>query len=156
MAEDKIPQLLNVIQPISTEPISPEQIYSLIGEDGIARLSATFYGQIPNDTILASMYPEDELSESEVRLREFLVFRFGGPLRYIEQRGHPRLRMRHAPFPIDQRARDRWVMLMDRALTEIALPDNVTNALRTFFAEVATFLINREMPSAQADSVTKD
>ena len=148
MAEDKTPQPLNVLQPLSTEPVSPDQIYSLIGEDGIARLIAAFYRQIPDDDLLAPMYPKDELSESEVRLREFLVFRFGGPLRYIERRGHPRLRMRHAPFPIDQRARDRWVMLMDRALTQAALPDNVTEALRAFFAEVATFLINRETPSA--------
>jgi hemoglobin len=123
----------------------------LIGEDGIARLIAAFYRQIPHDDILAPLYPKDELSESEERLREFLVFRFGGPLRYIEQRGHPRLRMRHAPFPIDQRARDRWVMLMDRALTQVALPNPVTDALRTFFAEVATFLINRAAPSAKDD-----
>jgi hemoglobin len=126
----------------------------LIGEDGIARLIAAFYRQIPHDDILAPMYPKDELSESEERLREFLVFRFGGPLRYIEQRGHPRLRMRHAPFPIDQHARDRWVMLMDRALTQVALPNHVTDALRTFFAEVATFLINRAAPSAK-DGVTE-
>jgi hemoglobin len=151
MAEDNTPQLLNVVQPLSTEPVSPEQIYSLIGEDGIARLIAAFYRQIPNDDILAPMYPKDELSESEARLREFLVFRFGGPLRYIEQRGHPRLRMRHASFPIDQRARDRWVMLMDRALTQVALPHPVTDALRTFFAEVATFLINRAAPSEKDD-----
>ncbi|MDH3602270.1 MAG: globin [Candidatus Tectomicrobia bacterium] len=155
MAEDKTPQLLNMLQPLSTEPVSPEQIYSLIGEDGIARLIAAFYRQIPNDNLLAPMYPKDELSESEARLREFLVFRFGGPLRYIEQRGHPQLRMRHAPFPIDQCARDRWVMLMDRALAQVALPGNVTDALRTFFAEVATFLINRTAPSAKS-GVTED
>jgi hemoglobin len=155
MAEDKTPQLLNVLQPLSAAPLSPEQIYSLIGEDGIARLIAAFYRQIPNDDILAPMYPKDELSESEVRLREFLIFRFGGPLRYIEQRGHPQLRMRHALFPIDQRARDRWVTLMDRALTQVAFPDNVTDALCTFFAEVATFLINREAPPAKGD-ITED
>jgi hemoglobin len=154
MAEDNTPQLLNVLQPLSTEPVSPEHIYSLIGEDGIARLIAAFYRQIPDDDILAPMYPKDELSESEARLREFLVFRFGGPLRYIEQRGHPRLRMRHASFPIDQRARDRWVMLMNRALTQVALPNPVTDALRTFFAEVATFLINRAAP-AETDDVTE-
>jgi hemoglobin len=154
MAEDNTPPLLNVLQSRSTEPLSPEQIYSLIGEDGIARLIAAFYRQIPNDDILAPMYPKDGLSESEERLREFLIFRFGGPLHYIEQRGHPRLRMRHASFPIDQRARDRWVMLMERALTQVALPNQVTDALRTFFAEVATFLINRATAAAQ-DGVTE-
>ena len=57
---------------------------------------------------------------AEQRLRDFLIYRFGGPPLYIEQRGHPRLRMRHAPFPIGQGARDRWLQLMDRALDEAA------------------------------------
>lgn len=62
---------------------------------------------------------------------------------YIEQRGHPRLRMRHGPFAVDTDARNRWVALMDRALDETALPDDVTALLRTFFHDTATFLINR-------------
>jgi hypothetical protein len=74
---------------------------------------------------------------------DFLIFRFGGPPRYIEQRGHPRLRLRHAPFHIDQRARDRWVALMEQALEQAAFPPPVTATLRQFFQEVATFLINR-------------
>jgi hemoglobin len=89
------------------------------------------------------MYPNDDLAGAEQRLRDFLIGRFGGPQRYIEQRGHPRLRMRHVPFAIDTAARNRWVMLMDRALDEARLPDDVTALLREFFHGVATFMINR-------------
>jgi hypothetical protein len=81
---------------------------------------------------------------AEQRLRDFLVGRFGGPLRYIEQRGHPRLRMRHAPFPIDQSARDRWMQLMSNALDRSGFPEDVTDLLRTFLGNTATFMINRE------------
>ena len=143
MEADNTPQPFNLLQPLTTDPIAPEQLYHHIGEAGITRVVAAFYRQVPDDDILAPMYPEDELAASEVRLRDFLIFRFGGPQRYIEQRGHPRLRMRHARFVIDQRARDRWVALMHHAVTQENFPDNVTTALQTFFDEVATFLINR-------------
>ena len=63
-----------------------------------------------------------DLAGAEERLRGFLIFRFGGPPRYIEERGHPRLRMRHAPFAIGQAARNRWVQLMNNAFAEAALP----------------------------------
>jgi hemoglobin len=146
MAEEHVPQPLFVMQPASTAKVSPEQLYDIIGEHGITRLIAAFYQQVPGDDILAPMYPAEDLQASEVRLRDFLVFRFGGPQRYLEQRGHPRLRMRHASFPIDQRARDRWVALMDKALRQMSFPPHATTALRAFFEEVATFLINRQMP----------
>ena len=122
-------------------------IYVAIGEAGIARLTRAFYQQVATDDLLAPMYPKDDLQGSEQRLRDFLVYRFGGPQRYIETRGHPRLRMRHAPFPIDQEARDRWLSLMDNALQAAALPADVTALLQDFFRHVATFLINRD-PSA--------
>ena len=94
------------------------EIYAQIGEEGFQRLVAAFYAQVPADDILGAMYPADDLAGAEERLKDFLVGRFGGPPRYIEQRGHPRLRMRHMPFKLDQRARDRWIQLMDRALDE--------------------------------------
>ena len=119
------------------------EIYGQIGEEGFARLVAAFYKQVPGDDILGPMYPADDLHGAEERLRDFLVGRFGGPPRYIEQRGHPRLRMRHMPFAIDSAARNQWVMLMDRALDESKLPDEVTALLREFFHGVATFMINR-------------
>jgi len=119
------------------------EVYPVIGSEGFERLVAAFYRQVPDDDVLGPMYPAGDLTGAEQRLRDFLIYRFGGPLSYIEQRGHPRLRIRHAPFPIGQRARDRWVQLMNRALDEAALPDQVQELLRAFFAAMATFLMNR-------------
>ncbi len=118
-------------------------VYAAIGEEGFARLAAAFYRKIPQDEILGPMYPADDLQGAEERLRDFLVGRFGGPPRYIEQRGHPRLRMRHMPFPVDQAARDRWVHLMTNAAHEAQLPPDATALLLEFFGAMATFLINR-------------
>lgn len=120
-----------------------QDVFSLIGEDGFRRLVAAFYRQVPQDALLGAMYPASDLAGAEERLREFLIYRFGGPPRYIEQRGHPRLRMRHAPFAIGQAARDRWIQLMNNALAEAALPTEVDALLREFFDGTATFMINR-------------
>ena len=120
-----------------------QEIYPLIGEDGFQRLVAAFYRQVPQDDILGPMYPAHDLAGAEERLREFLIFRFGGPQRYLETRGHPRLRMRHGPFAIDQNGRDRWIELMNKALAETALPAAAEETLRAFFDSVATFMINR-------------
>jgi len=122
--------------------LSDGDVYGRIGEDGFARLVAAFYAQVPGDDVLGPMYPKDDLPGAELRLREFLVGRFGGPPRYEESRGHPRLRMRHHPFRLDQRARDRWVALMDRALDQAALPADAELVLREFFHQTATFLMN--------------
>jgi hemoglobin len=118
-------------------------IYSQIGEEGFARLVGAFYKQIPGDSVLGPMYAGRDLGEAEQRLRDFLIFRFGGPSRYLDQRGHPRLRMRHNPFSIDQKARDRWIELMDAAFREAVLPAEAERVLRTFFDSTATFMINR-------------
>ena len=118
-------------------------LYSVIGEEGFARLVAAFYRQVPADDILGPMYPADDLPGAEQRLRDFLIGRFGGPQRYIEQRGHPRLRMRHARFYIDQAARDRWMALMGNAFVEAALPGEAEQFLREFLSQIATFMINQ-------------
>lgn len=118
-------------------------VFDRIGKSGFGSFVAAFYRRIPTDPILGPLYPEDDLDGAEQRLRDFLLFRFGGPARYIEERGHPRLGMRHAPFPVTQAARDRWVELMDAALDEASLPPEVQGELREFFSEAATFLINR-------------
>jgi hemoglobin len=123
--------------------VDDQDIYSLIGEDGFHRLIAAFYRQVPQDDILGPMYPAHDLAGAEERLRNFLIYRFGGPQRYIEQRGHPRLRMRHMPFEIGKAARDRWVQLMNNALKEAALPAAAESMLREFFEGVATFMINQ-------------
>ena len=118
-------------------------VYAAIGEEGFTRLVRGFYRQVPDDAVLGPMYPKDDLAGAEQRLRDFLVGRFGGPPRYVEQRGHPRLRMRHMPFAIDGEARNRWVALMDRALDAAELPEDASVVLREFFHSTATFLRNR-------------
>ena len=123
--------------------MNESDVYAAIGEDGFSRLVGAFYAQVPTDDILGPMYQQHDLTGAEQRLRDFLVFRFGGPTRYIEGRGHPRLRMRHATFPVDRAARDRWVSLMDRALDRAGLPAEAEAVLRGFFHETADFLINR-------------
>ena len=124
--------------------MNEEHIYAAIGEDGFARLVRAFYARVPDDDVLGPMYPADDLTGAEERLRDFLIGRFGGPPRYIEQRGHPRLRMRHAPFAIDEAARDRWVLLLDRALDEARLPDEAASLLREFLPALATFMLHRQ------------
>jgi hemoglobin len=119
------------------------QIYDTIGEEGFERLVALFYRQVPSDDILGPMYPEGDFAAAEQRLRDFLVGRFGGPQRYIEQRGHPRLRMRHMPFAVNPAARQRWMQLMMNALDEAKLPSDVDAFLREFFEGVSAMLVNR-------------
>lgn len=119
------------------------EIYAAIGEDGFRRLVAAFYRQVPSDPILGPMYPPHDLAGAEERLRDFLVGRFGGPPRYMEQRGHPRLRMRHMPFAVTPAARDRWLQMMNHALDEAAFPPEVDAFLREFFVAVANMLMNQ-------------
>ncbi len=118
-------------------------IYGIIGEEGFTRLVAALYRQVPLDDILSRMYPADDLAGAEQRLRDFLIYRFGGPQRYIEERGHPRLRARHIPFRVDQTARDRWMHLMSNAFADAALPVDVEQLLRAFFEHMSTFMINQ-------------
>lgn len=119
------------------------EVYSQIGEEGFQRLIAAFYRQVPVDDLLSAMYPVDDLPGAEQRLRDYLIYRFGGPERYIGQRGHPRLRARHLPFAIHQAARDRWIQLMNNALHEAALPAEAEQILQAFFDHMSTFMINQ-------------
>ena len=123
--------------------LTDTKVYGLIGEDGFRRLVHGFYARVATDDILRPLYPEEDLNGAEERLREFLIQRFGGPFRYSEKRGHPRLRMRHAPFAVDQRGRDRWIELMEAAMAEANLPNEAIDPLRQFFHSSATFMINR-------------
>ena len=128
---------------VSIGLVEEQDLYSVIGEEGFSRLIAAFYRQVPEDDILGPMYKGRDLASAEQRLRDFLIFRFGGPERYIAERGHPRLRMRHAPFWVDQAARDRWVQLMSRAFAEAQLPSDAEALLRGFLEATATAMINR-------------
>jgi hemoglobin len=93
------------------------------GEETFRRLVHRFYEGVAADPILRPLYPEEDLGPAEERLRLFLIQYWGGPRTYSERRGHPRLRMRHAPFPIGQREREAWLAHMRDAVEEIALPE---------------------------------
>jgi hemoglobin len=123
--------------------VEEQHVYVAVGHAGFERLAAGFYRQVPSDDVLGPMYPAEDLEGAQQRLRDFLIFRFGGPQTYIEQRGHPRLRIRHAPFAIGPSARDRWLQLMTRALDEAALPEEPRRILQSFFESTTTFLMNR-------------
>lgn len=119
-----------------------EQIYSTIGEEGFTRLVGAFYQRVRADDVLGPLYPKEDLAGAEQRLRLFLIQRFGGPTTYSNERGHPRLRMRHAPFRVDELARNRWTDLMEQALAETDFAAEVQAVLRKYFLDTATFMIN--------------
>src|SRR6478672_9290325 len=84
-------------------------VYAQISDEGFEQLVAAFYRRVASDSILRPLYPDYDLSGAERRLRMFLIQYFGGPTTYSEERGHPRLRMRHAPFVIGEAERDAWI-----------------------------------------------
>jgi hemoglobin len=115
---------------------------SVGGEAGFRRIVARFYAGVRDDPVLRPLYPQD-LTESEHWLALFLMQYFGGPATYSEQRGHPRLRMRHVPFAIGQAERDAWMDHMRLAVEAEALSEPVAAALLDYFERAATFMINR-------------
>lgn len=117
--------------------------FQLLGEQGITHLIAAFYRRVKADDLLGPMYPADDWEGSEKRLRDFLLFRIGGVPRYLEERGHPRLRMRHMPFVIGERERDRWLELMVAAMDETSVPAEARLWLEPFFRQVADFMRNQ-------------
>lgn len=123
------------------DPLS--DLHPRVGDGPFTRLVAGFYAQVRGDDILGPMYPDDDWDGAEHRLRGFLIQRCGGPDTYSQQRGHPRLRMRHAPFAIDLAARDRWMQLMTAALPGAGLIDDDQALLLAFFEQVATHMMNR-------------
>lgn len=129
--------------PVPEDPVA--NLYNDLGDAPFERLCAAFYRRVETDDILGPMYRAhvgDDLTEAERRLRLFLIQRCGGPQTYSQERGHPRLRMRHMPFHIDQRAADRWLRLMGEAMTEAELPQHACAALEPFFVHVADFMRN--------------
>jgi hemoglobin len=108
------------------------------------RLVATFYARVESDAILRSMYPGSDLAPAEERLRLFLEQYWGGPTTYSDERGHPRLRMRHAHFPIDRTASARWLAHMRASLDEQALPDELDALLWDYFEAAAPAMINTD------------
>lgn len=112
------------------------------GEDTFRRLVDAFYAGVAADPILRALYPEDDLGPAADRLRMFLIQYWGGPTTYSQLRGHPRLRMRHAPFPIGSAQRDAWLRHMRAALDSIALPPEYERTLWDYLVNAAESMRN--------------
>jgi hemoglobin len=108
------------------------------------RLVRRFYEGVASDPSLRPLYPEADLAGATRRLTLFLAQYWGGPRTYDEERGHPRLRMRHFPFAIGPAERDRWLVHMRAAMAELAPPPAVADALERYFANAAEAMRNRD------------
>jgi hemoglobin len=102
-----------------------------------------FYASVASDPVLRPVYPEPDLAGAQHRLTLFLIQYWGGPTTYDQERGHPRLRMRHAPFAIGPAERDRWLVHMRAALAESAAPPEVAAQLERYFVTAAEAMRNR-------------
>lgn len=115
-----------------------------VGETKLRAMVTAFYRRVRTDDVIGKMYPPDDWAGAEKRLADFIVYRFGGPQTYIEERGHPRLRGRHMPFSIGEAERDRWLKLMGEAMQEVVIPPEEGAVIGAFFAQVADMMRNRE------------
>lgn len=107
-------------------------------------LAARFYEGVAGDPILRAVYPDHDLAGAERRLGMFLMQYWGGPTTYSDERGHPRLRMRHNPFEIGPAQRDAWLLRMREAVTSLAPPPAVEKRLLDYFEMAAEAMRNRD------------
>ena len=114
------------------------------GAETFRAIVKRFYEAVQRTPDLHAMYPEEDLGPAEDRLRMFLEQYFGGPTTYSEQRGHPRLRIRHQPFVVTPTQRDRWLTHMLAAVDDIALDPDLDEALRSYLTYAAHFMVNAE------------
>ncbi|HET7328257.1 MAG TPA: globin [Nocardioidaceae bacterium] len=112
------------------------------GHDFFVRLVHDFYAGVAGDPVLRAMYPEEDLGPAEQRFRMFLEQYWGGPTAYSEQRGHPRLRMRHAPFKVTPAAKERWLTHMRAAVDQQSLPPDLEAELWGYFEYAAQSMVN--------------
>lgn len=134
-----------------TQPTEPTPYDQFGGHEFFVRLVGAFYRGVADDPVLRPMYPEADLGPAEQRLRMFLEQYWGGPTTYSDQRGHPRLRLRHAPYPVDPAARDRWLALMRTALDEQHLPDDLDAQMWGYLVNAAFAMVN-VMPEPAQDA----
>lgn len=114
------------------------------GEETFRRLAKRFYEGVAEDELLRPMYPEEDLGPAEERLALFLMQYWGGPRTYSEHRGHPRLRMRHAPFRVDRAAHDAWLRHMRDAVDSLELPAELEKQLWNYLVYAANSMINTQ------------
>ncbi|HEX5523067.1 MAG TPA: globin [Pedococcus sp.] len=120
-----------------------ESLYESVGGEAVFRqLVDRFYEGVALDPVLRPLYPDEDLTEARNRLRMFLEQYWGGPTTYSEQRGHPRLRMRHVPFRVTPAQRDRWLTHMMAAVDTLALPPANDLLLRDYLERAAHSMVN--------------
>ena len=122
---------------------APQDFYAEVGGEKVFRqIVHRFYEQVATDEVLRPLYPEEDLGPAEQRFRMFLEQYWGGPRTYSEQRGHPRLRMRHLPFAIGPVERDAWLRCMRVAVDEAELDDAHRAQLWQYLEMAATHMVN--------------
>jgi hemoglobin len=126
------------------EPARPTTTFydAVGGEPTFHALVARFYQGVAGDPDLRRLYPEEDLSDAEERLRLFLIQYWGGPSTYGERRGHPRLRLRHAPFTIGPTEREAWLRHMSDAVESLQLPPELAGPLWNYLSGAAHALQN--------------
>ena len=124
---------------------TPQDFYAEVGGAPVfAKIVARFYEEVARDEVLRPLYPEEDLGPAEERLRMFLEQYWGGPRTYSDQRGHPRLRMRHAPFRIGPIERDAWLRCMRIAVDEADLDDKHRAQLWQYLQYAAISMMNAD------------
>lgn len=125
------------------QPVPTHSFYAEIGgAPTFLRLVRHFYAEVAQDPVLRPLYPETDLGPAEERLRMFLVQYWGGPRTYSEQRGHPRLRMRHAPFRVGRAEHDAWLRHMRSAVDTLDLTEAQDATLWGYLTMAAQSMIN--------------
>ena len=120
-----------------------QSVYEFVGGDAtFQRLVDTFYAKIESDPLLRSIFPDDLTAGKHWQFL-FLTQFFGGPARYAQERGHPRLRMRHAPFPINVELRGRWLGHMLDAIDEVGIHEPARSVIRDYFERGSAMMVNQ-------------
>jgi hemoglobin len=131
------------VQPGDVRQDEERTFYEQIGgHEAFVKLVDRFYAGVASDPVLRGLYPEEDLRPAARRLRMFLEQYWGGPTTYSEQRGHPRLRMRHAPFRVTPDARDRWLTHMRDAVESLDLPPMQESVLWDYLERAAWSMVN--------------
>ncbi len=112
------------------------------GFETFQKIVATFYAGVANDEVLRPLYPEEDLAAAEKRFLLFLVQYWGGPTTYSDQRGHPRLRMRHAPFAVTPKAKDHWLLHFRTGLDSVDLTPEQDAQFWDYVTHAAQFMVN--------------
>ena len=128
----------------TSTPGSPEKTFydAIGGYPTIAKIVDRFYAGVAEDEVLRPIYPEQDLGPAQERFTLFLVQYWGGPTTYSDRRGHPRLRMRHAPFAVKPLAKEHWLKHFRAGLDEAGLPPELDAQFWDYVTHAAQFMVN--------------